>query len=51
MNEEQSTKSLNRIGKSWFVLYKYYEEIDKNELDWKKCTTVKMRQNFYEKTR
>lgn len=43
MNEEKAAKSLNRMGKSWFVLYKYYETIDSNELRWMNCKTVKMR--------
>ena len=42
---------LNRIGKSWFVLYKYYEVEDKNVLDWQKCKTVGLRQSVYEKNR
>lgn len=51
VNEEKAAKFLRRMGKSWFVLYKYYETIDSNELDWMKCKTVKMRQGFYKKTR
>ena len=42
---------LNKIGKSWFVSYKYYELIDKKELGWQKCNTVEMRKSFYDKTR
>lgn len=42
---------LNKIGKSWFVLYKYYEVIDKKELGWKNCKTVAFRINKYEKNR
>ena len=47
----RNIKELNRMGKSWFVLYKYYELEDKNELGWKRCKTVQMRKNIYEKTR
>ena len=50
-NSVPNLKDLNRIGKSWFVLYKYYEVEDKNVLDWKKCKTVKFRQSIYEKNR
>ncbi len=44
-------QDLNKMGKAWFVLYKYYEVIDKNELGWKNCKTVAFRINKYEKTR
>ena len=50
-NELKGIKDLNSMGKSWFVLYKYYELIDKNELGWKKCKTVQLRKNIYEKTK
>lgn len=44
-------KELNRMGKTWFVSYKYYEMEDKNELNWQNCSTVKKRINAYERTR
>ena len=47
----RAIRSLNQMGKSWFVLYKYYELVDKTELKWKNCDTVTMRKNIYEKTR
>ena len=50
-NELPGIKELNRMGKSWFVLYMYYELVDKTELDWQKCKTVDMRKNIYERTR
>ena len=50
-NSVPNLKDLNRIGKSWFVLYKYYEEEDKNVLVWKRCKTVKFRQAIYERNR
>jgi hypothetical protein len=46
-----NAKELNRMGKSWFVLYKYYELEDKNVLEWQNCKTVVMRKNIYERTR
>lgn len=39
------------MGKSWFILYKYYELEDKNVLEWQNCKTVNMRKNIYERTR
>ena len=51
MEELKGLKQLNQIGKSWFVLYKYYEEEDDRVLDWKKCKTVKFRKSIYENTR
>lgn len=44
-------KELNRMGKSWFVLYKFWETEDKNCLEWQNCKTVKMRKNIYERTK
>lgn len=49
--EIKGITELNRIGKSWFVLYKYWETEDKTCLEWKKCKTVEMRKNIYERTR
>lgn len=46
-----NAKELNRMGKSWFVLYKYYELEDKNVLEWQNCKTVVMRKNIYERSR
>lgn len=47
----RNIRALNRMGKSWFVLYKYYEVENKNELSWQKCKTVEMRKRCYENTR
>jgi hypothetical protein len=49
--EITNIKELNRMGKSWFVLYKFYELEDKNVLEWRECKTVEMRRNVYERTR
>ncbi len=46
ISKEQAAKSLKHMAKSWFVLYKYYEIIDNTELEWKNCSTVKMRQGL-----
>ena len=43
--DEEGLKQLNRMGKSWFVLFKYHELIDHDELGWKNCKTVQMRKN------
>lgn len=51
MEDLKGLKELNRMGKSWFVLYKYYKCIDHNEIGWKNCSTVQMRINIYENTR
>ena len=49
--EVTNIKELNRMGKSWFVLYKFYELEDKSVLEWQKCKTVNMRKSIYERTR
>lgn len=49
--EVTNIKELNRMGKSWFVLYKFYELEDRNMLEWQKCKTVNLRKNIYEKSR
>ena len=49
--EINGIKKLNQIGKSWFVLYKYWETEDKSCLEWQHRKTVNLRKNKYEKTR
>ncbi|MEG2541199.1 MAG: hypothetical protein RSB59_05470, partial [Clostridia bacterium] len=49
--EDNAKKELNRMGKAWFVSYKFYQEEDKNELHWKNCQTVQMRINVFRRTR
>lgn len=51
MEELKGQKELRTIGKSWFILYKYYEVIDPNEMEWKNCSTVQLRKSVYERTR
>ena len=51
MDELDGLRDLNRIGKSWFVIYKYYQLIDHSEACWKNCSTVQMRKSVYERTR
>ena len=51
MEDLKGLKELNRMGKSWFILYKYYECVDRNETGWMNCSTVQMRKNVYERTR
>lgn len=49
--EIKGITELNRMGKVWFVLYKYWEAEDKTCLEWQNCSTVTMRKNIYERTR
>ena len=40
-------EKLNKMGKSWFVSYCYYQRIDPNHMNWSRTSTVKMRIAFY----
>ena len=44
-------RDLNRIGKAWFVLYKYYEVVDSSETKWQNVDTLEFRKSIYEKNR
>lgn len=42
---------LANMGATWFVSYAYYENVDKNHLNWKKVSTYPNRCSNYERSR
>ena len=43
--------NLREMGLSWFVMYKYYEEIDPLYINWKHCNSYELRKSYYEEGR
>ena len=44
-------EELTTMGAVWFVSYCYYNNIDKNHLNWKKVSTYKNRASVYVRTK
>lgn len=42
------SNALREMGASWFIMYKYYEEIDSAYLKWVKCDSVGLRLSYYQ---